>query len=62
MFQRHEHGGKDTVGQESTLLQRTRNYPIRKEQATYKRNLECDQLRSPFEEAVSSDLRKSSYI
>jgi hypothetical protein len=33
--------------QESTLLQRTGNYPVGKEQATYTRNLECDQLLCP---------------
>ncbi len=46
--------------QESALLQRTGNYPVGKEQVTYTRNLECDQLQSPFEAAVSLDLTKSS--
>ncbi len=49
--------------QESTLLQRTGNYPLGKEQqVTYTRNFECDQLQSPFEAAVSLDMTKSSYM
>jgi hypothetical protein len=48
--------------EKSTLLQRTGNYPVEKEQATYMRNLECDQLQSSFKKAVTSDLTKSSYM